>query len=109
MAYEIESWLRAPNKGEERLRSWRIRNLQQGQDILKLARKDHGLCRITLARTGSEYIWDLWRSEDRDQELDASVRQLENLRGTVDLPTLDVGPGVTLAQLRAATVADPDC
>ncbi len=103
MAYEIESWTRSPgSKGEERHRAWRIRNLEHGREILALALKDRGLSRVTLARTGSECIWDLWRHTDRDQELDASMRSLTNLKGLVDLPTLDIGPGVTQAQLEQA-------
>lgn len=106
MAYEIESWTRSPGaKGEERHRVWRIRNIMSGVDAMALALQDRGICRITLARTGSETIWDLWRSEGRDQELDASMRDLKNLRATDDRPTIDVGPGVTQEQLADAIAA----
>lgn len=106
MAYEIESWTRSPgSNSEERHRTWRIRNLEHGREILALALKDRGLSRVTLARTGSGSIWDLWRHEDRDQELDASMRSLTNLKGSVDLPALDVGPGITQTQLREAVEA----
>ena len=79
MAYELELWKRDGAKGECREHVVRVPSLESAKQTFEAARRE-GIARITLARSGTSVIWDLWRAEDRDTELDAQERTLEDIR-----------------------------
>ena len=108
MAYVIESWIRAMDrqtnqcKGEEAHRKWRVRHSMNAGPILAAARRDFAVCRVTLTHLTSATMWDLYRAEDRDRELDNSLRQLAPQPALMQSATLDIAVGVTQAELRTA-------
>ena len=79
MAYEIETWKRDGAKGESRVHCVRPKNLEDAAAIFA-AMNTRGLARITLARSGTSVIWDIWRSPKRDHELDADLRTFRDIR-----------------------------
>lgn len=79
MAYEIETWVRDGVKGECRRHVVRPKNLEDAAAIFAVI-DTAGLARVTMARSGSSVIWDLWQSDDRDIELDANLRTFDDIR-----------------------------
>jgi hypothetical protein len=111
MAYEISSWTRCTSgggeviHGEEQLRLVRVRHFGQTTKVLAMLRSDWSVCRVTLSRPGSESVWDLHRGEGRDTQLDSSMRATDQTTGVESRVMLDVGPGITQAQLAEAVEA----
>lgn len=79
MAYEIKTWERDGLRGESRVLGIRVRNLK-GAVAIFACLATQGLARITMAQSGTSTFWDLWRSPDRDIELDADIRTFDDLR-----------------------------
>lgn len=79
MAYEIETWKRDGARGEYRVHVVRVRNLEDAAATFATMGTSR-LARITMARSGTDTIWDLWRADDRDTDLDAETRTFDDIR-----------------------------
>ena len=79
MAYIIETWEADFPRGEFRVKMIPVTTLAQAVPVYDALPKS-GLARITLARTGTTVIWDLYRGASRDMALDAPQRSLEPVK-----------------------------
>lgn len=108
MAYDVISWTRCTDgghrivPGEEQLRFVRMRHFGHAKPVLQTLMSDFSVCRVTLSRPGTESVWDLYRADGRDLDLDSSMRFVNETRGATDALVLDIGPGVTAKQIEEA-------
>lgn len=108
MNYLVQSWTRCSNAqgvtigGEESLRIVRVRHFSAVKPAMQMLAADWSVCRVTLTVPTSLAVWDLYRAEGRDHQLDSSMRAVDQTTGVVEGVKLDIGPGVTQEQVEAA-------